>query len=1455
MGNKKDVFYNSAFEATQYINERNYWLHQMSGELTRSAFPYDYKKSLEHPRMLETPFSCPGNIALKLIKISGNSDLSLHLILMTGFILLLNKYTLNADIIVGTPIYTEESVDHLNNLNNKVLAVRQPFREDSTFKELLLQVRNTIAQACENYAYPIEKLCEQLNLSGTGNEFPLFDTALVLENIQVKSDLQHIPCNIVFSFLRTGSEIRGTVVFNALLYKGTTIERITGHFLQLLSNALFNPDLKVREIEILIEEERRHLLEELGRQSASYPGDKTIHQLLEEQAARTPDHIAVVGPVQPVNLSYRRLDELSDRLAGLLIERNVQPDTIIGIMMERSVEMIVGLLGILKSGGAYLPIDPGTPRERIDYMLKDSGAKLLFTTNDKEGEKVIIEDIYQFPKNSSYPPTPLPSYLQNSSNLAYVIYTSGTTGRPKGVLIRHRGFINLVCFHRSIFEENQDSRMSQVANPAFDAMGFEVWPCLLSGAALQIVDDEIRLSPPLLRDWLIRRGITISFQSTAMAEHLLAERWPHEGVALKSLCTAGDKLNRYPEYTYPFKLYNLYGPTEDTVWTTFSVVETDPYPVRPPVIGKPVANHLVYILNSNLKLQPVGTPGELCISGVGLARGYLNNPELTAEKFVPNDFFDDRCPTTNLRFYKTGDLARWLDDGSIEFLGRIDHQVKIRGFRIESGEIENRLRAHPVVKEVVVAARIDPSGDKRLVAYVIPDETAAFTIHRLLEIERNNLHGNRPHYGLPNGMPVFYQNRGETDFMYREIFEERSYLRHGITLPEGSCIFDIGANIGIFSLFANNVCRDAVIYSFEPVPPLYEILALNTSLYGTNFKIFNNGISSAAGESAFTYYPHASILSGRFTDDAGEKETAGAFIHRELEAAGNERPTEEQTGELPEERLSDVRFDCVMKTVSQVMRENGVERIDLLKVDVKKAELDVLEGIEAADWPKIRQLVIEVHDSGDRLNRIVDLLERHEYKIVVEQGSKPEETGLYNLYAVQVRHAREKEPGPWGESAMGPVEPGRYNPGRLIDNLKEWLKDRLPGYMIPSHFVLLDKMPLNASGKVDRKALPAPETKRGERYEAPANEIEEKLVGIWSEILGIDENLISTDTGFFELGGHSLTATLLASRVQREFHVSLPLLVIFKSPTITELGEYLKNASGAVRGHFQENRNLVLLREGPKQDNHLFLIHDVSGEAEGYIEFCRHLNIDFNCWGIRADRLEDFTPINVTIEELAEKYIEAIREIQPMGPYYIAGWSIGGSIAFEIVRQMENMGREIAFLAIIDSPPPQDCLLKKVPEFNLQSEKRFISKYFKGKEVKEILKRAAGINNLWPAVIKYLEAGDFDLKVIRKVVVEVEAQVVPNYDQLEIAQLIHTLNRWRTLRRARALYTPSREIYTPAHYFAAAESQKKFDKERWNEYCGKPLTFHEISGDHFTIFQNPHVAVLADFFDRIIKQS
>jgi amino acid adenylation domain-containing protein/non-ribosomal peptide synthase protein (TIGR01720 family) len=776
--------------------QESFWLKQFTGNIPVPLLPYDYVRpdvqSVEGSRL---NFLLTRQQTGWLKDYCLKEDMTLFMVVLSVFYVLLSKLGGHEDIVVGTPVAGRRHADleQVIGVFVNTLALRAYPAAGLSFRSFTKQVKKQTLTALENQDFPFENLVEQLEVPRDPGRNPLFDVAFVFQDFEVTKKNPQVQAQdhtqekdekpdgrvskvrsyeyeektSKFDLTLRGYDMGNTLGFTfeycTQLFKETTVKRFARYFKKIISTVIGHPQKRIFEIEMISEEEKRQFLVDFNRTEADYPTDKPLHQLFSEQAARTPGSIALDAHSLMVLhapcalrhvISYRELSEKSNQLARFLKGKGVQTGTIVGIMVERSVEMIIGLLGILKAGGAYLPIDPESPEERLDFMLKDSSADLLVTrrglTNQieklrkSEAKKDLEIGFLDFPGwTGSYPstlPFSLPAHPLSHSptQLSYIIYTSGSTGRPKGILVRHKGFVNLIYFHQKCFGQGEGTLMSQVVSPGFDAMGLEVWSCLSWGASLYIAPDEIRIVSATMKEWLIRNSIVISFQSTAVAEKLLKEEWSGQETALKILLTGGEQLKQFPARQFPFQLYNLYGPAEDTVLTTLAKVEvnTDQDIKKYPSIGKPIDNHRVYITNSGLQLQPVGVPGELCISGVGIAVGYLNNPELTAEKFNHDlwdlqDYHDGyhRSYRSHMSYityksyiYHTGDLARWSPDGNIEFLGRLDNQVKIRGFRIELGEIENRLMNYKGIEEAAVVSKERESGDKYLCAYIVSNK-------------------------------------------------------------------------------------------------------------------------------------------------------------------------------------------------------------------------------------------------------------------------------------------------------------------------------------------------------------------------------------------------------------------------------------------------------------------------------------------------------------------------------------------------------------------------------------------------------------------------------------------------------------------------------------------------------------------------------------------------------------
>jgi amino acid adenylation domain-containing protein/non-ribosomal peptide synthase protein (TIGR01720 family) len=613
-------------------------------------------------------------------------------------------------------------------------------------------VRQVALDAYAHQDMPLERLVEALQPERSLSHMPLFQVAFAMQNAPMgKLELPNLSLNllkienrtakfdITLSIQETESGLLGEWEYKTDLFDATTMSRMVGHFQTLLENIVANPEARIAELSLLSASEQHQLLVEWNDTQTDYPQGKCIHQLFEEWVEQTPDAVAVVFENQ--QLTYRELNDRANQVAHHLQNLGVKPDVLVGICVERSIEMIVGLLGILKAGGAYVPLDPTYPSDRLAFMLSDAQLPILLTQQRlveklPEHQAVTIcldADWNEITKNSHSNPV---SAL-TTSNLAYVIYTSGSTGTPKGVMVAHTGLCNLAKAQIQTFDVQTSSRILQFASFSFDASISEIIMTLGAGARLYLGTRESLLPGSLLIQLLQNYGIThITLPPSALAV-LPADELP----TLQTIIVAGEACppDLVERWSFGRRFFNAYGPTEATVCST--IAECSNGSNKPP-IGRPIANTQVYLLDKNLQPVPVGVPGELYIGGIGLAKGYLNRPELTQQKFIPHPFSHEE----GARLYKTGDLARYLSDGNIEYLGRIDHQVKLRGFRIELGEIEALLSQHPGVIQNTIIVREDIPGSQRLVAYTVPNPDQVPTISDLRRFLKEQL----PEYMVPS---------------------------------------------------------------------------------------------------------------------------------------------------------------------------------------------------------------------------------------------------------------------------------------------------------------------------------------------------------------------------------------------------------------------------------------------------------------------------------------------------------------------------------------------------------------------------------------------------------------------------------------------------------------------------------------------------------------------------------
>ncbi len=745
--------------AGELLSQQLYWVNKLSGRLPETTLPADKLRPTRQAGLFETYcFDLPASVSEKVVKLAKSSDLSIYLILVSALTVLLHRYTDDEDVIIGSPVYKATSD---TGSTNNLVPLRFEVASSLKFKDHLLRVKQTVLEAYSNQDYPFEKIVELLKISPQDSRFPVFDIIVLLENIHDESCVKEVRNNITFSFAAQAHNISGKVRYNPALFEQLTIKRAVVHYTNVLRSVLQNINTELSKVSLLTEEEERRLLVGFNQSARPLPQNQTISQLFEAQALKTPDRLAVVFEKEQV--SYQQLDQSSNRLARILARQGIGPDVVVALLDERNINLLTAIMAVFKAGGAYLPLDPGHPPQRICQLLNQSATPLVLVASKFEG---LISEALAYLTSERRPQVlPLEQLLRQEEveenlpprsepgNLAYVIYTSGSTGLPKGAMVEHKGMLNHLYAKVSDLELTGADRVAQTASQCFDISVWQFLAALLVGGQVHIYSDEVAFDPSRLLARVVADRISI-LETVPTLMRAMLEEVAFRGAtrfdlsALRWLIPTGEALppelvRQWLSYYPNTPLLNAYGPTEcsDDV-THYPIYQPPAEDVVNMPIGRPVSNMRLYVLDRHLQPLPIGLAGELYVGGVGVGRGYLNDPLRTAEAFVPDPFAQE----PGARLYKTGDVARYLPDGDLEFLGRVDYQVKIHGFRIELGEIETTLSQHPGVREAVVVAREDRPGEKRLVAYLVPHREQSPSINEL----RGFLSERLPDYMLPS---------------------------------------------------------------------------------------------------------------------------------------------------------------------------------------------------------------------------------------------------------------------------------------------------------------------------------------------------------------------------------------------------------------------------------------------------------------------------------------------------------------------------------------------------------------------------------------------------------------------------------------------------------------------------------------------------------------------------------
>ena len=1414
-----------------------YWKRQLAGMPPLFELPADRPRpALQTFRGATLPLVLPAGATAGVQALSRRERATPFMTLLGVFMVLLHRYTGRTDLAVGSPIANRgrSELEGLVGFFVNTLVLRGDLSGDPGFRELLARVQSLAAGAYAHQDLPFEKLVEELEPERQLSHAPLFQVMFVLQNAPVPElvlpGLRLAPLaarsgtskfDLSLYLWEGGPELAGHFEYNTDLFEPATIARLADHFVRLLEGVIAGPELRVSELPLLAPAERHLLLVEAGDTAPSFrvdPACTRLHHPFAAQAERTPDAVALVAGEE--RLTYRELDGRANRLSHRLRALGVGAESMVGIAMRRSGDLVVAILATLKAGGAYVPLDPEYPGERLAFILEDCRAPVLvvdagFAIGGASGSANGVADgsaggvrwICPAAERAAIASLPAaPPALSGPAGLAYVIYTSGSTGRPKGVAIEHRSALLFLHWTRQVFAPRELAGVLFSTSICFDLSVFELFAPLSWGGKIILAEDVLALAGlPAAAEVTL-----VNTVPSAMAELIRLGALPR---SVHTVNLAGEPLSRALAdrvYAEPGvdRLYDLYGPSEDTTYSTFALAGRAS--AQEPAIGRPLPGTRVHLLDRRFQPVPPGVPGELCLAGGGLARGYLGRPELTAGRFMPDPFGVE----PGGRLYRTGDLARWLSDGNLAYLGRLDHQVKIRGFRIELGEIETALLAHPAVREAVVTAGDGPNGEQRLAAYVVQQdelagsgkEVAAWRAEHVAQWQAlyEHTYGGSPAGGGAAADATFNIAGWNSSYTGEPIpaaemaawvdsTVERILALARELVPRPPRILEIGCGTGLllFRLAPHAASYEGRDFSASAVgyvaAQLAALAAAGRPLPGAAVaqRMADDFSGVQAGSfdlvilnSVVQYFPDVEYLrrvlaaaaqatapgGAVFVGDVRSLPLLGAFaVSVELHQASGSLPMAELAQRVrrrvqgEEELVLDPAFFAALaETLPEVARaevwlKRGRQANELVRFRYDGVLRRRGRGAAAAAAPRStvrlgwveqrmsieslrRRLagerpldllfygvpnarVLAAVEAGDRLTEPGGLAAGADAAAAagnVARGVEPEDCwslGEELAYAVDVRWSDSAADGsyevwfrrrdaageaageavserplerarsvhrPWAAYANNPLQ-GQFA-RRLVPHLRAFLAERLPDHMVPSVFSLLDALPLTPNRKIDRRALVPPDTARprvGAAYAAPRTSTEEALAAIWSEVLEIER--IGVHDNFFELGGHSLLAVRLFAGIRAALGRDLPLAAIFRAPTIALLAALLEQGAGA--GSPAPGAALVGLQPAGSR-RPFFFVHPVGGSVFCYTELARALGPDQPVYGLQSAERDGAAP--ASLEEMARRYLEALRAVQPDGPYRLGGWSMGGVVAFEMARQLAARGEEVERLAVLD---------------------------------------------------------------------------------------------------------------------------------------------------------------------------
>jgi amino acid adenylation domain-containing protein len=1287
----------------QVLEEQlDYWRGQLAGAAPLLALPTDHTRpAVQQYRGAICTVALPDPLARGLVQFSRRNGCTLFMAMLTGFQTLLARYTGQADIVVGSDVANRNQlgVQNLIGFFVNTLVLRTDLAGNPSFREALQRVRRTCLDAYAHQDVPFERVVQALQPNRDLSYHPLFQVmfavqhasheqttldGLTLRPLEMNTGTAKFDLTVVV--VEADQRMQVQFEYSTDLFEPATIQRMIHHYLQVLGAMVGDLDQAIEHVPLLSAAERQQVLADWNASQADAPLASCFQEIFEEQVARAPERIAAHHLDRA--LTYRELNQQANRLARALRAYGAGPDTLVAILAERSLEFLTGVLAVFKAGAAYLPLDPHHPVQRHRQVLEQSAAPLVLATAEwlptlEEARAGLPEQlrpqIVRFDDllAQEHADTNLPRY-QSPQHLAYTIFTSGSTGTPKGAMVEQRGMVNHLYAKVFDLQLHAGDVIAQTASQCFDISVWQMLVALVLGGQVHIITTDTAHNPARLLDYTAQHRITVlevvPSLMRAMLEDIAARSAKPDLAALRWLVPTGEalppELCRQWLQLYPqIPLTNAYGPTECSDDVTHYVIRSAPAAEQARVpIGYPVANMRLYILDRHLEPVPPGVSGELYVGGVGVGRGYLHNSRLTAETFRPDPFSQQ----PGMRLYKTGDLARHLPDGSIDFLGRIDHQVKIRGFRIELGEIESVLAQHADLQEALVVAREDEAGQPRLVAYVVPDRQLGATPEQTAQQDVAQVDQWQSIFDEIYSQQVVSQDDAGINlrvwinsytgrpFDEAEIVECVDDTIARLRALRPARVLEIGCGTGLLLFRLASGCEQ--YYASDVSSEVLRQVERQLPASGlTNVHLYHRAAHDMSGlpqgsfdlviiNEVVQYFPGVEYLvrvleqalpmvrpGGRvFIGDVRNYQLLEAFhLSVQLEQAPDSMPYDQLRQRIQRQRAQEKELLVAPDFFRALQRH--LPAISAVSVQMKggrhhneftRFRYDTLLQIGQApaaappqhelrwqeqpwtaaqleQWlrdtaaesvaideianPRLltEQLAAGLLNDSDRFATVGELRQALEEARQQAAGIDPQ--ALLNIghdlsYAVSLHwsghspwrytarlHRRAADqprdqwyplaaadaalPAAWQSYANTPV--GSLSQETLVPRLRTFLSDRLPGYMVPAIFVVLDALPLTSNGKIDHHALPVPAVRLESQLEsvAPRTPIEERLAEIWREVLHIDR--IGVNDNFFELGGHSLLGTQVVNRVYDMFQVELPLRHIFDTPTIADLAAYI----------------------------------------------------------------------------------------------------------------------------------------------------------------------------------------------------------------------------------------------------------------------------------------------------------